>query len=80
PLFTGFQENGKEHKLGDCLADDWRKWIQLIALFTGARIGEVAQLRLSDIRCDHDIWYFLIAHDEQAGLTTKSGVSRIAVM
>jgi len=80
PLFTGFQENGKEHKLGDCLADDWRKWIPLIALFTGARIGEVAQLRLSDIRCDHDIWYFLIAHDEQAGLTTKSGVSRIAVM
>ncbi|WP_157845018.1 tyrosine-type recombinase/integrase [Methylocucumis oryzae] len=80
PLFTGFQENGKEHKLGDCLADDWRKWIPLIVLFTGARIGEVAQLRLSDIRCDHGIWYFLIAHDEKAGLTTKSGESRIAVM
>lgn len=44
PLFIGFAEDGQEHKRGDQCPRDWRFWIPLICLFTGARIGEIAQL------------------------------------
>ena len=45
PLFTGFLTDGSEHLPGNVRADDWRYWIPLVALFSGARVGEIAQLR-----------------------------------
>ncbi len=76
PLFTGFKANGEEHLPGDKQADDWRYWIPLTALFTGARIGEIAQLRLSDVCEEHGVWFIHIRHDKNHGLTTKNGMSR----
>jgi integrase len=76
PLFTGFLADGREHLPGDRRSDDWRNWTPLIALFTGARIGEIAQLRIGDIRREHEHWIIYVAHDEKAGLTTKSKLSR----
>jgi integrase len=78
PLFTGFLAEGKEHLPGNRQADDWRKWIPLVCLFTGARIGEIAQLRLGDVRQERGVWFIHIRHDEAAGLATKSGKSRPA--
>lgn len=72
PLFTGFSEDGKEHLPGDMHADDWRKWALLIAMFTGARIGEVAQLRVGDVREDRGVWLIRIVEEEGEGLTTKN--------
>ncbi len=80
PLFVGFAGPKEEHKVGQCRADDWRYWLPLVCLFTGARIGEVAQLRLSDVKYEDGVWYFLIANDEGAGLSTKNKQSRIAPM
>ena len=77
PLFKGFLRDGKEHVAGDQTADDWRKWIPLMCLFTGARIGEIAQLQLRDIVTEHGIWCFHLRDDEKAGQRTKSGKSRI---
>jgi integrase len=78
PLFTGFQADGKEHLKGNCRADDWRYWIPLVCLFTGARLGEIAQLRTEDVRRERGIWFMHIRHDESTGQTTKSGLSRAA--
>lgn len=80
PLFVGFQTDGKEHLPGNTHADDWRRWIPLAALFTGARIGEIAQLRLGDVRQERSVWFIHIRHDESEGLATKSGVSRPAAV
>ena len=77
PLFKGFLQDGKEHIAGHQMADDWRKWIPLMCLFTGARIGEIAQLQLRDIVREHGIWCFHLRDDEKAGQRTKSGKSRI---
>jgi len=33
-------------------------WIPLIALFTGARLGEIAQLHCSDIYEEQGVWVF----------------------
>lgn len=76
PLFKGFERDGREHKPGTAKADDWRFWIPLVCLFTGARIGEIAQLRLDDIQDEGGIPYLLIRDDEARGQRTKSGHTR----
>lgn len=78
PLFTGFAVDGKEHEAGSKKADDWRFWIPLICLFTGARIGEIAQLHKEDVKQEHGVWFIHIRDDEAKGQRTKSGVSRPA--
>ncbi len=80
PLFKGFKADREEHLPGDQHADDWRYWIPLTALFTGARIGEIAQLRLSDVCQEHSVWFIHIRHDEDEGLTTKNGQCRSAAV
>jgi integrase len=76
PLFTGFAGDGLEHEPGNIHARDWRKWIPLVCLFTGARIGEIAQLHVDDIKQEQEIWFILIRDDEVTGQRTKSGYSR----
>ncbi|MCP3731803.1 tyrosine-type recombinase/integrase [Sphingomonas sp. MG17] len=80
PLFTGFLSDDREHVAGNMRADDWRKWIPLVAMFTGARIGEIAQLRIGDVNRQHGVWFVHIRHEEGEGLTTKSGKSRFAAV
>ncbi len=77
PLFTGFERDGREWQAGKCKSDDWRYWIPLVCLFTGARIGEVAQLFVDDIlRTKTGIDYIAINHNPERNQTTKSGQSR----
>lgn len=78
PLFTGFLRDGKEFKQGECHADDWRYWIPIICLFTGARIGEAAQLRIDDVVRDGELWYLNIKSEPKIGQTTKNNQSRIS--
>lgn len=80
PLFVGFRADGYEHKPGNVRADDWRKWVPLACLFTGARIGEIAQLRIGDVRKDRGVWFVHIQHDDKEGQATKSGKSRPAAV
>ncbi|HEV7340133.1 MAG TPA: tyrosine-type recombinase/integrase [Sphingopyxis sp.] len=80
PLFAGFLADGAEHEPGNHHADDWRKWIPLVCMFTGARIGEIAQLRIGDVRQQHGVWFIFIAHDGDAKQSTKSGESRTAAV
>lgn len=78
PLFTGCEGEGKEHLPGTCQVRDWRYWIPLVCLFTGARISEVAQLRVEDVQHEGEHPFIHIRHDEKASQTTKSARSRIA--
>ena len=76
-LFTGFEGEGLEHRPGRDRTRDWRFWIPLVCLFTGARVSEIAQLRVGDIREDNGGLHILIRHDDEAGQSTKSGNSRV---
>lgn len=80
PLFVGFQADGKEHLEGTVRADDWRFWVPLACMFTGARIGEMAQLKIRDVSQERGVWFFHIRHDEDEGLSTKSGEARVAAV
>lgn len=50
-------------------------WIPLIAIFTGARLGEIGQLRIADVKTAGDIHYFDIT-DEGEGNAIKAEASR----
>lgn len=77
PLFNGFLKDGAEHTPGNVNADDWRNWIPLIAMFSGARIGEIAQLKLADLEKQHGRWFVHVRDDAKTGQRTKSGKSRM---
>lgn len=51
------------------------KWATLLTLYTGARRREIAQLYLSDIRQEGDIWYIDI-NDDGEGKSLKSPAAK----
>ncbi|HSX50852.1 MAG TPA: tyrosine-type recombinase/integrase [Cellvibrio sp.] len=57
---------------------EWRKWFVLLAAYTGARRGEIAQLRVSDFKIDEasGIRYLLIT-DEEGDLKTDNALRRV---
>jgi len=52
------------------------KWGALLALFTGARLNEICQLNIADIRKDGDIWYLDITDDGDDNKSIKSEAGR----
>ncbi len=72
PLFMGFERDGREHVSGTAQAQDWRRWIPLVCIFTGARISEVAQLSIGDVCEHHGHWFFEFKEDAATGKRTKS--------
>ena len=79
PLFVGCHHT-KEHQPGDEKVRDWRYWLPLCALYTGARAGEIAQLECADIREVEGVWIFDFNEDgEGTGKKLKTASSRRAV-
>jgi integrase len=67
PLFAKSGGDGNEHVEGDIRVRDWRYWIPLCALYSGARAAEIAQLLPSDVRQEDGVWIFdFIDTDEEA--------------
>jgi integrase len=89
PLFTGFEADGKEHITGTQLANNWRYWIPIIGMFSGARITEIAQLHVENIvpltvsndnesdELQEHKFFFEFKEDSVTGQQTKSKKSRI---
>jgi integrase len=75
PLYAGFKTHGKEHEPGDVKANDWRYWVPILCLFTGARVTEVAQLHVDDIE---DVGQNLVGRlraNSERGQTLKNKAS-----
>ena len=53
-----------------------RYWIPLLLLYSGARLGEIAQLQFTDIKQDEGIWYLHLIDDPSEGKTLKTSASR----
>lgn len=52
---------------------DYQKWGPLIGIYTGARLNEIAQIHLADIRQENGIWCFdLNDEDDEKQLKTKN--------
>nr|WP_249810840.1 site-specific integrase [Bradyrhizobium sp. 164] len=76
PLFGTCRGDGAESKPGNVAVRDWRYWIPLIAIYSGARLGELCQLLTSDVRQLHGVWIFHITEvggeDESSTKSTKT--------
>lgn len=75
PLYTGYLADEKEHLPGNMHTRDWRFWFPLIALYTGARLGEIAQLLVTDVRQLHGTWIFHITEEGSDDKSTKTAGS-----
>ena len=54
-------------------------WIPLISLYSGARLEEIGQLLISDIKQKADIWYFDINDSNKKKLKNKSSVRVVPI-
>lgn len=56
------------------------RWVPLIALYSGMRLGEICQLRTVDARRDGKVWFFNVT-DEAEGQSVKTvaGIRRVPV-
>ena len=75
PLFTRYELPG-ETKAGR----DAAYWIPLIGLYTGARVGELAQLRVSDVKTEGPVAFLSISDDgDNQQVKTDSSVRTIPI-
>jgi len=72
PLFVGCAGEDAPHRPGPVRVRDHRYWLPLLALYTGARMGELAQLLISDVRQEHGRWIIHITREGDADKTTKT--------
>ncbi|AMJ59585.1 hypothetical protein AXW83_04045 [Bosea sp. PAMC 26642] len=68
-----------EGKRYDAGGGEAQKWLPLISAYSGARLEEIGQLRVMDIKCEDEVHYFDLREiDDTPGQTTsrKTGSSR----
>ena len=62
-----------------CGRGDAAFWLPLIGLFSGARLEEIAQLRVDDVRTEQGVTYFNITDDAGGSLKTEASRRRVPV-
>jgi len=81
PLFTGCKSKGRRYQPGDLVVKDAKYWIPILGYYTGARLGELVQLHVADIKLDCDIPHLDINESSGSGdkkhVKTGAGVRLI---
>lgn len=74
PVFTGAEgDSGVPlYRSGVVRVSDWRYWLPLLALFTGARLNELAGLRASDFDEEEGVSFFHVRPSEERRLKTAA--------
>lgn len=81
PIYTGcHSEQHWKQQGATVLRESGKFWVPLISLFSGARLGEILQLRSADVREDQGILYFdLLDEQEDQRLKNENSRRRIPV-
>jgi integrase len=75
PVFVSGERERPKRGAGEAMY-----WLPLIALYTGARIEEIGQLRVKDVRQEDGIWVFDITEDPgETALKTASSRRMIPI-
>jgi integrase len=72
PLYTGCKSDSRIYEPGEVLVRDHRYWLPLIALWSGARLNELCQLRVADVREVDAVWCLDINADGTKRLKSKA--------
>lgn len=73
-LYTGCKSSSRITTPGTFQVRDHRFWMPLVALYTGARLGEICQLELKDVVLRDSIWCFDI--NDERGKSVKTEASK----
>jgi integrase len=66
--------------INDKHGKSYQFWTPIIALFTGMRQNEIAQLHLDDIKCDEDgIWIIDVNAKGKKKVKTKAGIRKVPI-
>ena len=79
PLFSGCASANRVHEPGNVKCRDHRFWFPVIALFTGLRLSELAELEFTDVIQLHDRAVFVkgvVRQVHAASLVLRAPVSR----
>lgn len=85
PLFTGCAGDRGIKQLmrpGDVQVRNWRFWVPLLALYTGARQAELLQLEVADIKSREGVNYIEITNegeDEDKRTKTSAGLRSVPI-
>ena len=65
PLYSGCKSEARWYDAGSATLEHTAKfWVFLIGIFSGARLGEIVQLHVDDIKAESDIPYFDFSETE----------------
>lgn len=67
PLFTGAKSDARLNDSGEHLVSDHRFWLPVLALYTGARLEELAQADAADVRQVDGIWVIDLTNLDETG-------------
>lgn len=76
PLFTGCKSKHRRFLLGENVFKDAKYWIPILGYYTGARLGELVQLHVTDVKLDEDMPYLDL--NEKQGLGDKKHIKSSA--
>lgn len=81
PIYTGCHSEHYWARPGtEVYSSSGRYWVPLISLFSGARMGEIIQLRVDDVRDESGVLHFhLVDEYEDQRLKTANAYRRIPV-
>lgn len=79
PVFTGCQSDARRSTAGSLILRDSAFWMPLVALYSGMRMGEIAQLLVADVRIENDVLYLDVNKDEDKTLKTSTSRRRVPV-
>jgi integrase len=70
--------NSREYEEGRHLKS-WQYWIPLIALYSGARQAEIAQLFVRNVVQEEGVWLLVITEGEDQRVKTSAGVRKVPI-
>lgn len=79
PLFVGCKSEKRRQEPGTVLLDDHRYWSPLIALFTGMRAAEIAQLLLGEVRTSDPVPHFVVQATLGRSLKTRAANRQVPI-
>ncbi|MFZ2587132.1 MAG: site-specific integrase [Alphaproteobacteria bacterium] len=80
PVYVGCKSKGRRSTAGNVVIWDSLYWLPIMSLFTGARMNELCQLHLNDVKEVNGVWVIVIHEDaEDQRVKTTAGKRMIPI-
>lgn len=80
--YGAFDDHEVIRLLESCSSEqqEWKRWIPLLGAFTGARRGELVQLRKQDVKLDvASNRHYLLITDEAGSVKTQNAIRQVPI-